>query len=304
MSQDLPGLAVNNFQGLNDLKRMAHQDAQKAIPQVAKQFEAIFLQAMLKSMRVSSSVLEEDSLFNSKHEENFRDMLDSQYADHIANGKGMGLAEALTKQLMQQTAQMAEPQTAEKQTAAIDKKNQSELVPIEPVSKKSANGLSEKVKSFVDSVLPYAKEAAAMLGLDPKILLAQAALETGWGMFVAKDGEGNSSNNYFNIKGRAGAEGQTVKVQTTEFLGGKPVKMADNFRKYDSPAEGFKDYVNFIKGNQRYQDAMQHASDPERYVDELHRAGYATDPLYVQKILAIYHSEDLNQALDLALDGA
>jgi flagellar protein FlgJ len=140
--------------------------------------------------------------------------------------------------------------------------------------------------NFIQSLWPIAQQVASTIGLDPKILIAQAALETGWGKFVVSDSEG-SSNNLFNIKS---SSAHSVLVTTTEYEVGESYKTKASFKKYESIEQSFTDYINLIVTNHCYQAALAHSSDPELYVQELQKAGYATDPDYAEKILAIYHS--------------
>lgn len=153
-----------------------------------------------------------------------------------------------------------------------------------------------QAEDFIKSIWPKAKQAAALLGLDPKILMAQAALETGWGKFIAKDIAGVSSNNLFNIKAPSNSA-ESVNIKTTEYVADTPIKINASFKKYPSIEQSFNDYVSLIKGTKRYQDALTQAANPESYVNELHKAGYATDPEYGAKILSIYHGNELNHAL-------
>lgn len=146
---------------------------------------------------------------------------------------------------------------------------------------------------FVKTVWPYATKAAKLLGLDPKILVAQAALETGWGQFIAKDEKGRSSNNLFNLKALTTNAEDAIVIKTTEFVANVPIQVKALFRKYSSIEDSFDDYVSFLKENKRYEEALAHAYDPERYIIELSHAGYASDPSYAAKILAIYHSDKL-----------
>lgn len=127
--------------------------------------------------------------------------------------------------------------------------------------------------------------------------MAQAALETGWGKFVTKDADGTSSNNLFNIKSGNSKEFDSVNVKTTEYIADTPIKINASFRKYPSVEQSFNDYISLIKGNDRYQNALASAANPELFVNELHKAGYATDPNYSTKILSIYHGDELNQAI-------
>lgn len=284
-----PSIASSDFKGLSELKLQAKNDAKDALPAVAKQFEGIFLQSMLKSMRMGQHFLDESSPFKGKNETTFQEMLDGQYANDIAGSKGIGLADMLVKQL---------------QNTVGNNKKEDGLAMISPVSgtlkteptvTKAAP--STTVDDFVKELWPKAKQAASMMGLDPKILMAQAALETGWGKFIAKDADGTSSNNLFNIKSSSASAAESVKIKTTEYIADTPVKMTASFRKYPSVEQSFNDYVSLIKGSERYQGALASAGNPEQYVNELHKAGYATDPHYSSKILSIYHGDELNQSL-------
>ncbi|MFW2572312.1 flagellar assembly peptidoglycan hydrolase FlgJ [Legionella sp. 29fVS95] len=294
----IEGLAVTDFQGLQNLKLEAQKDAKQALPEVAKQFEAIFLQSMLKAMRMGQHFLDDASPFMGKNEQIFQDMLDGQYANNISNGQGLGLASMLAKQLGQSVNTAATTTVNPKTTNGIEQNMlASRVAPLEVTSTKTNAG-SADIDDFVKSIWPYARQAAGLLGLDPKILVAQAALETGWGQFIAKGSDGSSSNNLFNIKAASNTEGETVKIKTTEYIADTPIKMNASFRKYPSVEHSFNDYVSLIKGNERYEAALANTGNPERYVDELHRAGYATDPGYASKILAIYHGDELQQALE------
>ncbi|KTD59920.1 flagellar assembly peptidoglycan hydrolase FlgJ [Legionella shakespearei] len=286
----VPSIAASDFKGLNELKLQAKNDANDALPAVAKQFEGIFLQSMLKSMRMGQHFLDESSPFKGKNETTFQEMLDGQYANDIAGSKGIGLADMLVKQLQN--------------TVGTDKKGDGLAInpPAEAALKINVNNdakaaPSPTIDDFVKELWPKAKQAASMMGLDPKILMAQAALETGWGKFIAKDADGSSSNNLFNIKSGSSDVSDSVKIKTTEYIADTPVKMTASFRKYPSVEQSFNDYVSLIKGSERYQGALASAGNPEQYVNELHKAGYATDPHYGSKILSIYHGDELNQSL-------
>ncbi|WP_028389059.1 glucosaminidase domain-containing protein [Legionella fairfieldensis] len=287
----IEGIAVSDFQGLQQLKAQAKSDPNKALPEVSKQFEAIFLQSMLKSMRMGQHFIDESNPLRGEKEAMFQDMLDGQYANTIANGQGIGLAAMLAKQLEKSDGSVARTQNVI-DPSLLSSRMTSQL----PSSLPKDNYTPANIDDFVKSAWPYAQQAANLLGLDPKLLMAQAALETGWGQFVARNPDGSSSNNLFNIKGQ-GDGSESVQVETTEYIADTPIKTSALFRKYPSVAHSFNDYVSLIKGNNRYEAALANAENPERYVDELHRAGYATDPHYKSKILAIYHGDELQQAL-------
>ncbi|MET1078208.1 MAG: flagellar assembly peptidoglycan hydrolase FlgJ [Pseudomonas sp.] len=139
---------------------------------------------------------------------------------------------------------------------------------------------------FIATLLPMAQAAADKIGVDPRYLVAQAALETGWGKSVIRQQDGSSSHNLFGIKTHDW-EGESTRVQTTEYVGGKQVKQAASFRAYDSFEQSFDDYVTFLQGNGRYQKALGATDNPQRFVKELQQAGYATDPQYARKVAQI-----------------
>lgn len=142
-------------------------------------------------------------------------------------------------------------------------------------------------EEFIATMLPMAQEAAARIGVDPKVLVAQAALETGWGKSVLRQGDGASSHNLFNIKAGSSWKGDTARAVTAEYENGQVVKETAQFRAYDSFADSFHDLVNLLQNNDRYQGVVNAADNPEQFVKELQKAGYATDPRYASKIASI-----------------
>lgn len=151
--------------------------------------------------------------------------------------------------------------------------------------------MSVNKQIFMSQLLPHAQQAASELGVDANVLLAQAALETGWGKSVIKNAQGDSSFNLFNIKADKSWQGKQARVSTLEFDGDVARKEMAGFRSYESYKQSFDDYVAFIKSNPRYGNALKVAENPERYVHELQKAGYATDPQYAAKVLNIYRSQ-------------
>lgn len=294
-------IANTDFKSLHELKRESKADAQKALPQVAKQFEGLFLQSLMKTMRMSSHFVDEKSMFRGRNAESFQEMLDGQYVDSMVKSpSGIGIAEMLTKQLggkvdktknQLEIGQIAHQYTIPKGDALKINNAKAEIA-----TKEAEPTSNTMIENFVNSIWSKAKQAAASMGLDPKMLIAQAALETGWGQSVAKDSDGSSSNNLFNIKSGS-SDFAAVKIKTTEYIADTPIKMSASFRKYDSVEDSFNDYVSLIKNSDRYQNALDNAGNPERYVNELSKAGYATDPKYGSKILSIYHSQELNDAM-------
>ncbi|BAW24908.1 MULTISPECIES: flagellar assembly peptidoglycan hydrolase FlgJ [Pseudomonas] len=140
---------------------------------------------------------------------------------------------------------------------------------------------------FVATMLPMAEQAAKRIGIDPRYLVAQAALETGWGKSVMRNTDGSSSHNLFGIKATGNWQGEQARAITSEFRDGQFVKETAAFRSYDSYQDSFHDLVNLLQGNSRYQDALASADNPEQFARELQKAGYATDPGYAKKIISI-----------------
>lgn len=166
--------------------------------------------------------------------------------------------------------------------------------PASPVAPRQEGNVS--IDQFIKSIWPYARQAASSIGLDPKVLMAQVALETGWGRFIAKDVDGSSSHNLFNIK--AHHTDDAVQIKTTEYDDNLPVKMMASFKKYVTVEQSFNDYIALIQRDSRYKNALSSVDSPTRYVNALYDAGYATDPGYADKILSIYHGSELQQALE------
>ncbi|KTT12591.1 flagellar rod assembly protein FlgJ [Pseudomonas oryzihabitans] len=151
-------------------------------------------------------------------------------------------------------------------------------------------------QEFVDTMMPMAEAAAKRLGVDPKYLVAQAALETGWGKHMVKQADGSNSNNLFGIKSH-GWDGGSATAVTQEFVNGKAVKESEKFRTYDSFADSFHDYVNFLQSNDRYDKALSTNGNSERFMQGLQHAGYATDPQYARKVIQIARNMNTYQTV-------
>jgi flagellar protein FlgJ len=147
---------------------------------------------------------------------------------------------------------------------------------------------------FIRSIYSHAEEVAKASGLPVEVIVAQAALETGWGKHIMTDAQGNSSFNLFGIKADSRWQGESVSVMTTEYRDGIVQRERANFRAYDSIEASISDYANFLESNPRYKDALQHADNPEAYARALQDAGYATDPAYSNKLTNIIQRYDLS----------
>ncbi len=230
-------------------------------------------------------------------------MLDSQLSVSLTEGKGMGLADALYAQMQQQFGHSG----GDKILAAVKQAGFSAPpVPKDELVEQAITALEESgaiipetfsnIESpadFVEKLVPHVEQAAKELGLDPKALLAQAALETGWGKHLMQKPNGDSAFNLFGIKADKSWQGERVQVATLEYNGATASKQQAQFRSYNSFAESFADYAQFIKSNPRYQEALASADKVTDYWQELQAAGYATDPAYAQKLANIYKSSHL-----------
>jgi flagellar protein FlgJ len=301
MTVSVPSNSVyTDFQGLAQLRQKAAKDAPAALQEVGKHFEAFFIQMMLQSMRQASSG---DPLFGGKEGEIYRDLFDKQISMTMSSQGALGLGDMIARQLQQS----AELQKAAETSTAQDMGKPSP--PSVQAGSNSADAGNKAVysspSSFVKDVWPYAQQAAQQLGVDPQVLVAQAALETGWGRGVVRHPDGRSANNLFGIKAGGGWQNETASVNTLEYRDGIAVKERAVFRSYDSLAESFQDYVQFLKNNPRYKEALMHAGDPQQFTGALQDAGYATDPQYAEKINNVLGGETLASALsDLKINDA
>ena len=359
------GQLYTDFQGLASLKRGADQRTPEAIKAVAEQFEAIFMQMMLKSMRDASP---NEGLFQSQSLEQFQDLYDKQLTNSLSSQQhGIGLAEVIERQLggkdygdtfsggetsspPERTGNLLFQLRKSQNIALVEKTSVSPEVRVETLNTVNINHSTMQVpvtsdmgsespsrtkinrlqvadgearvhsmktkplfnmtpleplrdtisdpehfdtpQDFINHLYPMAERAGAKLGVEPKTLIAQAALETGWGHYIIRDGEGNNSFNLFNIKSGSSWSGDVVAKKTLEFSKGIPYQEVAPFRAYDGYQQSFDDYVTFLKDSPRYTDALSHAGDSKRYLQELQSAGYATDPDYAKKISLILDRED------------
>ncbi len=304
-----------DFHGLNQLRQQAGQgqNEQQTLRQVAGQFESLFVNMMLKSMRQASLA---EGLFDSDQSKMYQDMADQQLASDLSMRGGLGLQDVIMRQLggdryvngaeakpgqtfsidtvtvrpslgIQVNEKIIERiREARPQPRAIEK----ELAEIDMVDMPQRFNSPDE---FVEKLWPYAERAADKLGVAPEVILSQAALETGWGKYILSDQQG-SSFNLFNIKAHRW-DGDTVAKNALEFRNGKALHEASEFRAYDSYQQSFDDYVRFLQTQPRYSEALQHVDDPNAFIEQLHKAGYATDPQYADKIKRIMNSDTLAQ---------
>ncbi len=300
---------VHDISSLDKLRQQAvngnEGDEKAALRAAAKQFESIFTSMLFKSMRNANASFESD-LMNSQNQDFYRQMLDEQMSSELSASGSLGLADMIVAQLS--SAQGGEEPTERvMRNAALDTslrlpvdqdkareiadKALAEQKQIEQAKVASTEKVSEPTRfdtpeAFVASLSPYAERAAKALGVEPSLLIAQAALETGWGKKVIGNARG-SSHNLFNIKADRSWQGDKMATQTLEFHGNTPVKETAAFRSYANFEQSFDDYVRFLNQNPRYQTALESHQNSEQFIQGIHKAGYATDPKYADKVLSV-----------------
>ncbi len=256
-----------------DLRRLAGNNDPAALREVAGQFEALFLQTMLKSMRDASIG---DPIFGESDQfEMYQGMLDQQIALEMSSGKGIGLADMLVRQLGGDTAGAHPNSPALGRTAIWD-----------------------SPESFAHDVWPHAERVAGELGIAPEAVLAQAALETGWGRHVMASPDGTSSYNLFGIKVGEEWTGEVVAQRTLEYDGDVPQQEFARFRAYANVATTFDDYSQLLRDNPRYSNVGGQQDDIRAFGEALQASGYATDPNYARKIEDVANSPTMQRVLD------
>lgn len=300
-----------DLNSLNNIKLEAktgdEAGKKEALQAAAKQFEAIFMQMLLKSMRQAQDVLESDSPFNSQTTKFYRDMHDQQLALEMSDKGTLGLSDLIVRQLggdsdgfkpssilrsdgnlphvtMSAASSLISNESAE-QFSALSNNRQSNKPFSEIFELIDKESDFKAPIDFVQKLSEPAKKVESALGVPFTVVIAQAALETGWGKKIIKAENGESSNNLFNIKADSRWSGEQVKKDTLEFEQGAMVKKKEPFRMYNSINDSINDYIDFLSKSPRYQNALEKASNVEHFVHGLQKAGYATDPRYAEKVL-------------------
>jgi len=309
IKQSGPADVYTDFHGLAQLKGQARQNSPEAMKKVSRQFESLFLQMAMKSMRQATM---KSDLMNSSQADTYREMYDQQLALELGKRSRLGLADMIEKQMGGGKKDGATP-AGGKNLSEYRKEAGLPMRPLEPAGAGAETRLQEvrrqvseladgvgkpasagrrgafsSPQEFVRELWPHAKAAGEELGVDPKMLLAQAALESGWGKSVMRTADGGHSHNLFGIKADRSWVGRSVAARTLEIEDGLAVRKNAAFRAYDSYADSFRDYIAFLRNNPRYEKALAHSDRPERFIAGLQRAGYATDPNYARKVLSIY----------------
>ena len=333
-----------DLSGLQKLKASARKDSQSAIPEAARQFEAVMISMMIKNLRKTGL---EDPIFKSQAMDSYRDMYDQQLGMELSKGEGIGFARSIAEQIKyqsghqsQQSLQPAESHQPGKSLQPEKSHQQVELImpqrrnfpdyyipPASLVNSMTNNNksINTQVKSmkkdittdfnspeeFVKKLWPLAEKAAEKLGVSPEMVLSQAALETGWGKHIISKNK-KSSFNLFNIKASKNWSGRHMEKESVEFVADskqhtKAVQQKSNFKAYDSFTQSFDDYVDLVRNNTRYNffindsskemNQSEHFLRDKNYIKGIHKAGYATDPSYSDKILRLLKSEAIQNQL-------
>lgn len=296
-----------------------------AIDRAARDLEGAFAKMLIGAMRQTTLG---DSMFSGDSAQ-FRDLYDQQLAKALTEGKGLGLQPMIRRQLGGSEAaagaadaaavsarflslgEYPRPQASRqwldelaslglpvgKAAPAIDQWQPTRPDGIAARTAPAGGDGKPTPEQFVAEIWPHAQRAAAELGVDPRTLVAQAALETGWGKHAIRDDAGGNAHNLFGIKATGCWQGDKVARSTTEYEHGQARREVADFRAYGSPAEAFADYVRLLKSNPRYAEALESNGDGRRFAQSLQRAGYATDPQYAAKLTAIAEGPTLRRAL-------
>ena len=323
--------AYTDIQALGDLKRQARANDPAAMRETARQFETLFAKMMLKSMREASAGDElfdsqESQMYRGMFDDQMafevtkgrglgvadlmvQQLMRTQVAQQ-AEAAGEAGRTSLTQELKREAEGIpladptavfvplrspaaAAPATLPVRPAAPAAQPAASTVPAEAptaaVPRPSAPG--SRV-AFLESILPAATKAAQALGVSPRSILAQAALETGWGRSMPLDAQGRPSLNLFGIKATPSWRGATAASETTEFFGGQATRQVERFRAYDSFEASFADHARLLSSSSRYAGALNSGDDTHTYAKALQTGGYATDPHYARKLVAVAESVD------------
>ncbi len=295
-ANDFSGKLALDTKGMGELKQSAKAGSPDALKGAATQFEAMFINMMMKSMRDATP---QDGMTDNQQTKMFTGMLDQQLSQNMAK-RGVGLADVLIRQLTAQSANaqalaIGGDQNVSRSGAMPEPRSAQELLsmpgallaPSNVTHAAGGKAQAPHVKAFQEKLSSHASEAERTTGIPAKFMLGQAALETGWGKREIRNADGSSSNNLFGIKAGPGWKGKVATATTTEYVNGVPQTRVEKFRAYDSYADSFKDYAKLITNNPRYDKVLANARDASGFAHGLQQAGYATDPMYAAKLTRI-----------------
>jgi len=281
-------LAIDS-RSLDNLKRSAKDNSPESIKAAAKQFEALFMNMMLKSMRQAGG---QNGAFDNEQTRTFTSMLDQQLTQNMSS-RGVGLADMLVKQMTNNSISQAlstgdDAHPIASSVRGINSYRDSLKLEQHPVASTKEDSLtSNHVREFQEKLEAHAEEASKATGIPAKFMLGQAALETGWGKKQIKTVDGSESHNVFGVKATSAWKGKTVNAVTTEYVNGVAQRKIETFKAYDSYGDAFKDYANMLTKNPRYGNVIANSKDATSFAYGMQKAGYATDPHYANKLSKI-----------------
>jgi len=293
---------VADLKSLNGLRAAAGRDAKSSIRETAKQFESLFMQQVMKSMRANTLAT---GMSDNSATQLGTELLDSQYASKMAGLPG-GLSDAIARQLQRQmggssSSAAADPSVVTRASGirhyssvnALSSDNGAAgTVAATPTALPTlaVKNVPSHVQTFIQKHDAAARSAEASTGIPASFMIAQAAHESGWGKHEITNKDGTSAHNLFGIKASAGWTGKVAEVQTTEYVDGKPQKVTARFRAYGSYEEAFQDYASLINSNDRYRQVAAQSTTAQGFAQGLQKAGYATDPAYAQKLASVINT--------------
>lgn len=300
-STDLSSRIAADASSLNSLKQAARENTPESVKEAAKQFEALFVNMMLKSMRDATP---KEGIFDNEHSRTFTGMLDQQLSQKIAN-RGLGLADMLAKQMQGGMNAGVSPESLDLESGASKSGAVDEFALLRNISRNASAAskagvnsavaplqadVPQNAREFTAQMQAHAEAASQDSGIPAHLMLGQAALESGWGKRQIIGSDGTASNNLFGIKAGANWKGKTVDAVTTEYINGVPQKRIEKFRAYDSYADSFRDFANLMQSNPRYNNVLENTGNAAAYSQALQDAGYATDPNYASKLKRVIAS--------------
>lgn len=313
--QNTPNRAAFDVQATQDLRAQFQKNPDQGLKAAAQQFETMFLQMVLKSMRDATP---QDGMLDSDQSRFYTGLLDQQLAqDMSTRGNGLGFARLIEKQLGHQAATtdggaaLDKPAKAANGDLSLALTDTSHLrfTPVlghlptsaayaeqRSIPSTAAQEPPATSREFVNRVWPHAVEASRSTGIAPQFLVAHSALESGWGRSEIRKADGSNSYNLFGVKAGKNWTGATVDATTTEYANGQPQQVVERFRAYGSYEEAFRDYAALLRGNTRYSGVIG-SQDGTEFAKRLQQAGYATDPTYADKLTKIINGPTLRQAL-------
>ncbi|HEX5685345.1 MAG TPA: flagellar assembly peptidoglycan hydrolase FlgJ [Ideonella sp.] len=264
--------------GIESLKVSAGKDPKAVVREAAKQFESLFMQQLLKSMRESSQAT---GMLDNEATKLGSEMLDTQWAGKLSGMPG-GLSDVIARQLERQMGMNPGP---------IPKHESANRTPVNPLKPNAEVKIPQQsALGFVQQHKAAAASAEAASGIPASFMIAQAAHETGWGRKEIRHSDGTPAHNLFGIKAGSNWNGPTADVMTTEYVNGVARKVVQKFRAYSSYAESFADYAKLMKTNPRYEQVLAAGGNAHGFAQGLQRAGYATDPAYAEKLSRVINT--------------